>query len=102
MNAVIEELELLPVKESKKPDAKPLVSRDYSLVGHVAVEVEVRVGTAGITLSDFFATKVGSVLTLNESVNEPVTLLVNGKAIGRGVLVAVGDSFGVRVTELAD
>lgn len=102
MNAVIEELELSPVTEKKLSDSKALLSRDFSLVGHVMVDVEVRIGTANISLNDFFSTKVGSVIKLNESVSEPVTLFVNGKPIGRGVLVAVGENFGVRVTELAD
>lgn len=102
MSAVVEELELSPVSEKRSSDAKSLMSRDFSLVGHVMVDVEVRVGTADISLNEFFATKVGSVIKLNEPVSEPVTLFVNGKPIGRGVLVAVGENFGVRVTELAD
>jgi flagellar motor switch protein FliN len=37
---------------------------------------------------------------LDRPANAPVELLVNDRAIARGEIVAVDDSFGLRITEL--
>jgi flagellar motor switch protein FliN len=40
------------------------------------------------------------VLTLDKDTREPVEIALDGKVVARGVLVAVEDSFGVRITEI--
>jgi flagellar motor switch protein FliN/FliY len=42
----------------------------------------------------------GSVIELEHSAAEPVEIYANGRCIGRGEIVVVGEQFGVRVTEL--
>jgi flagellar motor switch protein FliN/FliY len=44
--------------------------------------------------------QAGSVVELQRSASEPVEIFANGRSIGRGEIVVVGDHFGVRVTEL--
>ncbi|MBL7358791.1 FliM/FliN family flagellar motor switch protein, partial [Escherichia coli] len=39
--------------------------------------------------------------TLDAQLNTPVELRLNGVAVARGELVAVGEKFGVRLTEIA-
>ena len=39
-------------------------------------------------------------VALNESLDAPVTLLLNGKPIARGALLAVDENLGIRITEL--
>jgi flagellar motor switch protein FliN/FliY len=40
------------------------------------------------------------VLSLNKETSEPVDVLLDGKVVARGNLVAVGDSFGVQIIEI--
>jgi flagellar motor switch protein FliN/FliY len=40
------------------------------------------------------------VIELARAVDDPVDVLLNGKLIARGQLVAAGDQFGVQVTEI--
>jgi len=40
------------------------------------------------------------VLTLDKTTRDPVDVLIDGKVVARGSLVAVGDHFGVRITEV--
>ena len=54
-----------------------------------------------MTIDHLFALREGEVLTMNEDLNAPVTLLLNGKAVARGELVAVDECFGIRITELS-
>ena len=38
---------------------------------------------------------------MNELLDAPLTLMLNGRAVARGELLAVDDHFGVRILELA-
>lgn len=90
----------LPESPAPKPTGAPLLSRDLGLVGHVNVTLSAVVGTAQLSIESLFALKRGDVVALNETLDAPITLLLNGKVVARGELVAVEESFGVRITEL--
>lgn len=90
-----------PDAPESTPDGAALVAKDISLVGHVPVTMTAVVGSVSLTVERLFALRKGEVLAMNESVDAPVTLLLNGKAVARGELVAVEDNLGVRITELA-
>ncbi|SFS80670.1 type III secretion system apparatus protein YscQ/HrcQ [Succinivibrio dextrinosolvens] len=62
----------------------------------VAFEVDRR----SLTYDEVSTLKPGSVLTLSCSKQSPVSIKVNGKIVGSGRLVDLGDSIGVQVTEL--
>jgi flagellar motor switch protein FliN len=74
--------------------------KDLSLVGHVKVSLVAEVGKAEMTVDELFRLHKQDVLKLDQNVEAVVTLLLNGKAIARGELVAVDDNLGVRITEL--
>lgn len=96
---VISEIEL--EEASGQPTNGILGKADISLVEHVPVTLSVMVGTLSIKLGHMFSLKCGEILMLNESIDEPISLLLNGKAIAKGNLVVVDDNFGIKVTELA-
>lgn len=96
---VVNEIEL---EESASQPTIPIMERaDISLVEHLPVTLMALVGTLSINLGHMFSMKQGEVLTLNESIDEPVSLMLNGKIIARGSLVAVDDNFGIKITEMA-
>jgi flagellar motor switch protein FliN len=74
--------------------------KDLSLVGHVKVSLAAQVGNTEMTVDELFALKKQDVLRLDQPADAVVTLLLNGKPIARGELVAVDDNLGVRITEL--
>ena len=91
----------LELDEAPKATASAAaVARDMSLVGHVPVSLSARLGQAELSVARLLSLCVGEVLTLNESLDEPIVLFLNDKPIARGELVAVDECFGVRITEV--
>ncbi len=90
----------LPSASEGVPTGNPLVSKDMSLIGHVPVTLTALLGSVSISIDKLFALKKGEVLEMNESLDMPITLQLNGKSVARGELVAVEDNFGIRITEL--
>lgn len=67
----------------------------------VPVRVTVEVGRAQLTLGQLVEQGAGSVLELDRAAHEPADILVNGKVVARGEIVTIGDSYGVRITEVS-
>lgn len=82
--------------------AKPAEPRiGTNVIDAVEVLLEAVVGSASITVAELTKLKANDVLPLDAQLNAPVELRLNGKSIARGELVAVGDNFAVRLTEIA-
>ena len=71
-----------------------------ALIDGLEVTLEAFVGGAKLTISELKALKADSVITLDSALGAAVELRLNGNVVGRGELVAVGDNFGVRLTEI--
>ncbi|RUL72719.1 FliM/FliN family flagellar motor switch protein [Dyella choica] len=78
----------------------PLIRRNLSMLGHVNVRLEVLLGTAEMSVEKLFSLSKGDTVTLDTHLDAPVTLQLDGKSIARGQLMAVGDSFGLKITEI--
>jgi flagellar motor switch protein FliN/FliY len=75
--------------------------QDISLIGHVEVSLAAQVGTVSLSVERLFALQAGEVICMNELLDAPVTLMLNGRPVARAELLAVEDHFGVRILELA-
>jgi len=73
---------------------------DLSLVLDVPVELAVEIGRTTMTIRQAMALAPGSVVVLDRMAGEPVDLLVNGRRIARGEVVAIDEEFGLRITEV--
>jgi flagellar motor switch protein FliN len=73
---------------------------DLERLESVSVEVAVEIGRTNMTLGDALALAPGSIVTLGRASDQPVDLLVNGRPIARGEVIAVDEEFGLRVTEI--
>lgn len=71
-----------------------------SVLESVQVELEAFVGRAEVTIGDLKRLKRGDTIALSAQMNQAIELRLNGKAIARGEVVAVGDNFGIRLTEI--
>jgi flagellar motor switch protein FliN len=74
---------------------------DEGLIAGVEVTLEARLGSAVMTVARLLELKAGDCVSLDAALNRDVELMLNGVTIARGELVAVGDSFGVRIVEIA-
>ena len=91
------EIELEPL--SDRIPGKPVLSSAWPFLGSVKVQVYVRLGEAEASVAELMEMKEGTVLPLDRLVEEPLDVLVDGHVVARGVLVAVGEHFGMRITE---
>jgi flagellar motor switch protein FliN/FliY len=66
----------------------------------VRISVSVEVGRVQMPVRQVMELGPGAVIELQRSASEPVEIHANGKCIGRGEIVVVGEQFGVRITEL--
>ena len=67
----------------------------------IDVAVSVELGSSSMRLRDICALGEGQVIMLDRLIDEPLDLLVNGKVVARGEVVAEGNRFGLRIIELA-
>ena len=66
----------------------------------VELDVTLRFGERQMALRDILDLSAGSVVELNQYVQDPVELLVGKKVIARGEVVVVDGSYGLRVMEI--
>lgn len=75
---------------------------DLSILNEVDVQLEVRLGRTDYKVRDLLQLGPGSTVTLDQSLDEDVEVLLNGKVIAVGAIVAVGQNFAVQVTRTLD
>lgn len=90
----------LPELQAEPPEentARPM----FELLDDVKVSVDVRLGRATMTIKEMMALHAGGVIGLEQSIGEPVDVLLNGKCIAQGEIVAVDGRFGVRIAQIS-
>lgn len=75
--------------------------RKSSVISSIDLSLDVYLGSAKLSVAELKELEENSVLELESSLNQSVELKLNGVSIAQGELVAVGDKFGVRITNLA-
>ncbi len=66
----------------------------------VMLPIEIRIGSAELTLRELLDCRPGAVVKLDSPVGANVHMLVNGKSVASGELVAVDGQLGVRITDV--
>jgi flagellar motor switch protein FliN/FliY len=92
-------LELPPPSQPPAPLA-PTRDPKLELLMDVELDVTLRFGERQMALRDILDLSAGSVVELNQYVQDPVELLVGKKVIARGEVVVVDGSYGLRVMEI--
>lgn len=100
MTPIAHEIELEPLP-AVELDGPPLARSALPFLGAVKVNLAVRIGTAEISVAEFLDLKQGAVLPLDSLVEQPLEVLIGEHVVARGMLVAVDEHFGVRITEAA-
>ena len=92
-------VELTPLRSVVSGVAVSPATRLAALAG-VKAQVQVLAGHATTTIGEILNLKEGAVFKLDTELNAPFDLVLNDTVIARGELVAVGDHFGVCVTQV--
>ena len=77
-------------------------SPNFALLMNVGLQVCAQLGDCTMTVGEILAIGSGSVVELDRGCNDPVDLIVNGKRVARGEIVAVDERLGIRITELLE
>tara|TARA_B110000093_G_scaffold30521_1_gene30944 strand:- start:2358 stop:2636 length:279 start_codon:yes stop_codon:yes gene_type:complete len=77
-------------------------SGNLSLLEDVSVEVSLRVGTCSMTMGEVLQLESGDVVQMNESIDDPVLLYLNDKAVAIGEVVLVEDRLGLKIKEILE
>ena len=66
----------------------------------IPLQVEVVVGSTIISLGELINLDIGSLVELEQKVETPVDIKINGKLVAKGEIVIVEDKFGVRIIDI--
>jgi len=97
---VTQVIELPEIKPHPVP-GKPVVEGNLAMLQSVKVRLRAVAGEATMTVGELMALREDAVVALDRALNEPLDLLLDGQVVARGQLVAVGDEFGIRITEVS-
>ena len=98
-----------PVSPSIVPNNQNSVStpviqtpKNLELLYNVKLKLSVRLGTKVVLLKDILRWDVGEIIELEQMVNEPLEILVNGVKIGEGEAVIVEGKFGLKIKKIGN
>ncbi|WP_066155038.1 FliM/FliN family flagellar motor switch protein [Aliarcobacter cryaerophilus] len=101
-----------PVVSTPPAPAAPTITQNQSIVGvpnpsknlellyNVRLKLSVRLGTKIVLLKDILRWDVGEIIELEQMVNEPLEILINGVKIGEGEAVIVEGKFGLKIKKI--
>jgi len=90
-------------QQPRDPEEQALArvqARSLAALRQLCLQVEVRLGSADLTIGELLELRSGDALSLGRRVDDPVELIVGDQVIARGELVAVDEQLGVRITEI--
>ena len=89
-------------KEESEAHPTPEIHEKLKRFLDLPLLVEVVVGSTTLTLGEILNLGPGSVVELNNMIDEPVDIKVNGKLVAKGEIVVVEDKFGVKITDIVE
>lgn len=76
--------------------------KNLELLYDIKLKLSVRLGTKIVLLKDILRWDVGEIIELEQMVNEPLEVLVNGVKIGEGEAVIVEGKFGLKIKRIGN
>lgn len=86
--------------ETETAEATPAAPDAMAFLRDVEVELTLEIGRRRMRISDVMKLGPGRLVELDKQAGEPLELLVNGRLIGRGEAVVVGERYAIRITEI--
>ena len=75
---------------------------NLKLLFNVKLKLSVRLGTKTFLLRDIVNWDIGQIIELEQMVNEPLDILINGVKVGEGEAVVVEGRFGVKIKYIGE
>lgn len=82
-------------------EAKPAISNTPLTVDEIPLPVVIEVGRIQMSVKKLLELQPGNMLELDIHPESGVDMVVNGKRIARGELLKIGESLGIRISELS-
>ena len=105
----VETTSIAPEVKNNEVEAKTTTSKtsiqtpkNLELLYNVKLKLSVRLGTKIVLLKDILTWDVGEIIELEQMVNEPLEILVNGIKIGEGEAVIVEGKFGLKIKNIGN
>jgi flagellar motor switch protein FliN/FliY len=98
-SSIVGQLAEFPELAARAADA-PIGSLNH--LYDVSVHVTAELGRVTLSIADILKLGLGSVVSLDRTVSEPVDLLVQGVPFARGEVVVIEDRFAIRIREILD
>lgn len=92
--------EAQPAQEVRAEEGEAEILEKLKGYLDIPLNVEVVVGSTVLTLGELLHLTPGSVVELEQDIETPVDIKVNGKLIAKGEIVIVEDRFGVRIIDI--
>lgn len=95
-------LDAVPTRDAHAamPDLARTTAAATNPLHGIRTRLSVVLGGIELTVGELLGAKEQQVLRLDRSIEQPVDVMLEGQVVARGMLVAVGENFGVRITEL--
>jgi flagellar motor switch protein FliN/FliY len=84
---------------TENPDTNAHVN-SLDLLKDVEVEITLEIGRRRLRIAEVLRLSSGQTLELSKAAGEPLDIFVNGRLLGRGEAIVMGDRYGVRITEI--
>jgi len=89
--------ELTPIDRDKGTSA---LLNNVNPLHQIKTRLTVVVGEVELTVGELLAAHEHQVIRLDRTIEQPVDLLLEGRVVARGQLVAVDEHFAIKITEL--
>jgi len=99
-NATVQMIALSELHDQPASTPASSVLDNLNPLHQVKARLQVCVGEASVTVGELLAAQEHQILRLDRTLEQPVDLLLEGKVVARGQLVAMDAHFAVRITEL--
>jgi flagellar motor switch protein FliN len=89
-----------PTSSKKDKYAKSAAKFDTELLDALPIALTATLGRGEMTVADLAALSGDTIITLDTPLNGQIDLLLNGRVVARGEIVAVENHFGVKVLQV--
>jgi len=81
-------------------DSIKVKKKNINMLMDIPLKITVELGRTNKTIKEILELGPGSIIELDKLAGEPVSILANGKLIGKGEVVVIDENFGVRIIEM--
>jgi flagellar motor switch protein FliN/FliY len=90
------------INENQKNNSQETQKIDANILLELPVELSVEIGRIRMSFKDLSSLEIGSVININKSPDDLMTIYANGKAIALGEIVMLEEFTGIRIKQILE